>query len=140
MIADEALTDGDLGKRKVLVVDDEPMVRTTFKLILSSEIPDMEIETAENGAEAYETFCDIRPNVLLMDLHMPVMDGEEAFDRIMKACDDNAWEKPSVVFCTGYDPSDRLREMVRNEPRHHVLNKPVDGKVIVDIVRSRLES
>src|SRR2546423_13402539 len=67
---------------RVLIVDDHPLVRTGLALMLKYE-PDMEvIAEARNGREALEAFRLHRPDVTLMDLRMPEMDGVEAITAI----------------------------------------------------------
>jgi DNA-binding NarL/FixJ family response regulator len=63
---------------RVLVVDDQQLVRTGFRMILDAE-PDLEVVgEAGNGAESIDLAGRTRPDVVLMDIRMPVMDGVEA--------------------------------------------------------------
>jgi DNA-binding NarL/FixJ family response regulator len=63
---------------RVLVVDDQALVRTGFSMILGAE-PDIEVVgEASDGAQAVEAGRTLRPDVILMDIRMPVMDGVEA--------------------------------------------------------------
>jgi CheY-like chemotaxis protein len=75
---------------------------------------------------------------MIMDLHMPVMDGLTAFRKISEICTEDSLEMPSVVFCTGYAPPDSVRSIVSTCVRHHLLSKPVKSETLVDIIRSRL--
>lgn len=122
----------------VLVVDDEDVVRRVFAMILSDALQDHRVDTATNGAEAVEAFARHRYRVLLMDLHMPVMDGAAAFDAIERLCFDRRWEMPRVVFCTGFSPPASLRASIEKSDVHAVLTKPVSSDVLVDAVQSRL--
>jgi YesN/AraC family two-component response regulator len=66
----------------VLVVDDQALVRSGFTSILSNA-PDIDVTgEAENGAEALTIAAANRPDVVLMDVRMPIMDGIEATRRI----------------------------------------------------------
>jgi DNA-binding NarL/FixJ family response regulator len=68
---------------RVLIADDQELVRTGFRLILSCE-PDLEvIGEAANGAEAATMTVKLQPDVVLMDVRMPEVDGIEATRRIM---------------------------------------------------------
>jgi CheY-like chemotaxis protein len=125
--------------RRILVVDDEKAIRDVFSLVLSLSLPDCRIDMAINGSEAVNLFRDIHHSVLLMDLHMPVMDGEEAFSEIQEICKIENWQMPSIVFCTGYEPSNILRDKINNNPSHCVLRKPVKNNVLLDALRVRLE-
>jgi len=73
-------------KIRVLIVDDSALVRQALKSILSSD-PEIEIiGEARNGKEGYEKALALKPNVITMDLSMPVMNGVEAIEKIMEEC------------------------------------------------------
>ncbi len=73
------------GKIKVLLVDDQPLLRMGFRLILEGE-EDLEIVgEASDGAEAVRTVDAARPDVVLMDIRMPILDGIEATRRITES-------------------------------------------------------
>jgi CheY-like chemotaxis protein len=116
------------------------MVRRTFANVLAVELPNLSIDQAKDGNAAIEAFRKDRHNVILMDLSMPVKDGLAAFMEIEKLCREEKWAMPSVVFCTGYDPSQAVRNVVAGNPQHCMLRKPVGSSILVDAVRSRLLS
>ena len=69
---------------RVLIVDDSTLVRQALSAILSSD-PEIEvIGEARNGKEGYEKTLSLRPNVVILDIVMPVMDGVEATRLIME--------------------------------------------------------
>jgi DNA-binding NarL/FixJ family response regulator len=83
---------------RVLVVDDEPMVCAHLRTILSSA-PDIEVvEQAHDGAAAVEAVIRHKPNVVLMDLRMPGVDGLTAIERIGQLP-----QRPAVVALTTFD-------------------------------------
>lgn len=142
-----ATTGGIHGEQKqvrpgsrILVVDDEKFVRDVFRRLISSGLPDCKVDVAVNGAEAVCAFRRIRHSVLVMDLKMPIMDGATAFKEIRKMCEDEGWEMPSVIFCTGHDPSDLARDIVGNDPTHCLLIKPVRHWQLVEAIQARLPS
>jgi len=127
------------GTPRILVVDDEPSIVNLFKLILENYIHGVPVDKASNGAEALEMFTAQRYDVIVMDLHMPIMDGQTAFLEIETICAKQGWRMPSVVFCTGYAPRDAVRKAVSEGVRHTLLNKPVRSEVLVKAVQTRLE-
>lgn len=77
---------GDASERtiRVMTVDDHPALRDGIAMIIEHE-PDMTlVAEAANGAEAFATFQQARPDITLMDLQMPEMGGIEAITRIRK--------------------------------------------------------
>ncbi len=125
-------------RKSILIVDDEPSILRLFKTILTGALPGIEVDTATNGEEAVQAFLQRRHSVVLMDLHMPVMDGRTAFVKIEEACRAEGWKVPSVIFCTGFVPPQSIKSVVANNPAHGLLTKPVAGHVLVDAVQKRL--
>jgi DNA-binding NarL/FixJ family response regulator len=93
---------------RVLVVDDQTMVRAGFRLLLADE-PDIEVVAeASNGRDAVAQAARFRPDVVLMDIRMPEMDGLEATRRIL-ATDTDA----RVLILTTFDLDDYVFEALR---------------------------
>jgi DNA-binding NarL/FixJ family response regulator len=95
---------------RVLVVDDQRLVRTGFSAILSTE-PDIDVVgEAANGVEAVALAKTTRPDVVLMDIRMPVMDGVEATEKLAGPM---ATHPTKVLILTTFD----IDELVHNALR-----------------------
>jgi DNA-binding NarL/FixJ family response regulator len=81
----------------VLVADDQALVRTGFRVILESEGDIRVVAEAENGVEAVRQAGLARPDVVLMDIRMPEMDGLAATERILRMAD-----PPTIVVLTTF--------------------------------------
>lgn len=125
-------------KNSLLLVDDEDGIRRVFQMVLAMSFPELKIDQASNGAKGVDAFRLGHHSVILMDLSMPIMDGETAFGEIQRFCEKEKWVLPSVVFCTGFNPSPAVRSVVASNPKHCMLQKPVRNQVLVDAIRARL--
>ncbi|MFE7973137.1 response regulator [Streptomyces shenzhenensis] len=92
----------------VLVVDDQPLQRYGFRMLLDS-IPETEVlGEAAHGAEAVRMTAELRPDVVLMDVRMPGMDGIEATRRIVAAGD-----RSRVLVLTTFDLDEYVHAALR---------------------------
>src|ERR687895_2211823 len=116
----EAQTSTRTGSARVLIADDHDLVRDGYQRMLDRE-PDLEVVgEARNGREAVELCRKLSPDLVLMDVRMPEMDGIEA-TRTIKG------ELPtiSVLVVTTYDNPDYLFEAVEaGAPRFAFQNPP----------------
>ena len=71
---------------RVLVVEDSPVISRVIVALLSSDPQIQVAATARNGKEALELVVALKPDIVTMDIHMPIMDGYEATKQIMAHC------------------------------------------------------
>ena len=95
---------------RVVVADDQVLVRSGFSALLAGE-PDIDVVgEAGNGAEAVALAASERPDVMLMDVRMPVMDGLEATRRISR---DESLARTRVVILTTFDLDEYVHQALR---------------------------
>jgi len=112
---------------------------TFFESLLQEEIPNLTVDRASNGAEAVASFHIKHHSLIILDISMPVMNGEEAFHELKRICKEKKWEMPAVIFCTGYTPPDSIRQAIAKEHVHCYLPKPVTKNTLINAVKNRLE-
>ncbi len=96
---------------RVLIVDDQALVRAGFAMILGAE-PDIEvIGEAENGLEAIRETKKLKPDVVMMDIRMPEMDGITATAELCGGHIDE--ECPKVIILTTFDLDDYVYDALR---------------------------
>ncbi len=93
---------------RVLLADDQELVRTGFRMILKAEKDIEVVGEAGDGAEAVELARSLRPDVVLMDIRMPVLDGLEATRRLVAATADTR-----VLILTTFDLNEYVYEALR---------------------------
>jgi DNA-binding NarL/FixJ family response regulator len=94
---------------RLLLVDDQALVRTGFRMILADEDGIEVAGEAANGREAVDASGRLRPDLVVMDLRMPVMDGVEATRRITAG----GPEAPRVLVLTTFDTDEHVVEALR---------------------------
>ena len=95
---------------RVLLVDDQALVRAGFRMILDAESDVEVVGEAVDGREAIEQAALLSPDVVLMDIRMPELDGLEATRRILASGDDSA---PRILILTTFDPDEYIYEALR---------------------------
>ena len=113
---------------RVLIADDQALVRTGFRLILSGE-PGIEVVgEARDGAEAATLAAELAPDVVLMDVRMPGVDGIEATRR--NVVDESS---PRVLFLTTFDLDDLVYDALRAGASGFLLKDAPEERLLTAI-------
>jgi len=114
---------------RVLLCDDQALVRSGFRMVLEAR-EDMEVVgEAENGADALALAARCRPDVILMDVRMPVMDGVEATRRLART-----GTSARIVILTTFDSDEYVYEALRAGASGFLL-KDAQPAQLVDAIR-----
>lgn len=117
-------------KIRILLVDDQRLMREGLGTLLELE-EDFEISgEAEDGLSAIEMYSRIQPDVVLMDIRMPNMDGVEATRRILAQ-----WSKARVIILTTFDDDAYVFEGLRAGALGYLL-KDVSSQDLAEAIRS----
>lgn len=114
---------------RIVIADDDPLVRMGLRAILSSEAGWEVVAEAGNGAEAIEAVREHTPDVVLMDVRMPMMDGLEATREITAAHPETA-----VLVLTTFEVDEYVFEAMRSGAAGFVL-KRVPPTELIEAVR-----
>ena len=115
---------------RVLIVDDQSLVRAGFRMILEAEEDVEVVGEAADGAEAVDAAAETAPDVILMDVRMPNVDGLEATRRLL----DGKVEGPRILILTTFDLDEYVYEALRVGASGFLL-KDTPPEQLVDAIR-----
>ena len=118
---------------RLLIADDHALVREGLRTLLSGEDGIEVIAEANDGRQALDICRDLKPDLVLMDVRMPVMDGLEATKKIKQEM-----PQTSVLMVTMHENPDYLFEAVKTGAAGYVL-KDASGERLLSAVRGTLE-
>lgn len=110
---------------KVLVVDDDTLIRESLSVLLSLDDNIEVVDTASNGQEAYDLCCSLAPEIVLMDVRMPVMDGVLGTKLIKES-----FSKIKVVILTTFQDDEYIKEALKNGAEGYILKSQSSDSII----------
>jgi DNA-binding NarL/FixJ family response regulator len=116
-------------KIKVMITDDQRLMREGLKTILDLEDDLTVVQLADNGRDALDKIAQARPDVVLMDIRMPVMDGVEC-TRIIK----QQYPGVKVLILTTFDDDEFIIEALKGGAAGYIL-KDLPSEKLVDAIR-----
>jgi NarL family two-component system response regulator LiaR len=143
---------------RILLADDHPIVREGLRAVLETQ-PDFEVigtpEQAANGNEALRLAQELRPDILLLDLEMPVMDGVETIRRLRQHLrldpSQGGQFRPRIIVFTAFDNDERIIAaleagangyLLKGAPREEIFNAirvtMQGGSLLQPVIASKL--
>ncbi len=120
---------------RVGLVDDQSLFRMGIRMLVDSQ-PDLEVAgEAGNGVEAIAMAAEARPDVILMDIRMPVMDGIAATTAILGAAQTNGGRQPRIIVLTTFDLDEAATRAIRGGASGFVL-KDADPEFLLAAIRT----
>ena len=121
-----------MGKVRVLIVDDHAVVRVGLRTILNSDSALEVVGEAVDGADGCTQAAALRPEIVIMDVSMPTLNGAEATRRVLAVSPASA-----VIALTAHDEPPYVRELLRAGARGYVLKRALVEHLVhaVHVVR-----
>lgn len=119
-----------MSRIRVLLADDHTILRHGIRALLEDE-PDMQVvDEAEDGRAAVEQACALRPDVVVIDIGMPLLNGLEATRQIKQKC-----PQVGVLVLTMHDDEEYIRQMLAAGASGYVL-KDTAGQDLIGAIRT----
>jgi CheY-like chemotaxis protein len=128
-----ASTDKTAKSTKILIVEDVAMNMLLIKFLLTKLIPDVTIVEAENGIEAIAKWKDELPDLILMDMQMPEMDGIDATKEIRKLEKNSEKQTPIIALTAGALQEER--EKCLSAGMNDFLTKPIEQEKLLETLK-----
>src|SRR5688572_11428215 len=117
-----------MNTHKILVVEDEPALLHSMRIRLGSE--GYVVLTAQDGSQAVALAGEHRPDVLILDVHLPAGDGFSVMERVRKL---PGMERTPIIYVTG-DASQTLADKVQDNGVRWLLRKPFNSGDLLRVV------
>ena len=120
-------------KKRIIVVDDDASIREALVETLS--VAGYDVISAENGVSALDKISRERPNLILLDIMMPEMNGWQVLEALKK----DAWAKNvPVIILTNLDGVENVSKAIEQEAYEYVVKGDTDLKDILAMVQRKL--
>jgi len=103
-------------KIKILIADDQKLIREGLKVLLEMDESFMVIGEASNGQEAVDLYIKLRPDIVLMDIQMPVINGVEAIKKILELD-----KEAKIIILTTFDDDEYVYEGLKSGALGYIL-------------------
>ena len=113
-----------MAKSKILIADDHSMIRDGVKMLLSNDKQWVVCGEASNGNEALEKFKSLKPDLLILDISMPDMNGMEVAERILTS-DPSA----KIIILSMYDDEDYISRCMELGVKGYVVKNETGGEL-----------
>ena len=118
------------SKISIFIVDDHPLIRQALKVSIQTESDMDVVGVAVNGVEAIEKIPALMPNVVIMDLMMPNMSGQEAITELRRIC-----PALSILVLSSLENEEAIFKAVRAGARGY-LTKDAESETLLEAIRS----
>lgn len=113
---------------RILIIEDEIILQDVYKLVLSSQ--DFQVYTANNGAEGLIMLKKHKPDVILLDIFMPVMGGIEFLETVEL----KAYPGLKIIVYTNLSDSDTEEKVLRLGASKYVLKSSMKPQDLIDMI------
>jgi two-component system, chemotaxis family, chemotaxis protein CheY len=121
-----------MSEKKILIVDDKEDVREVIKMIISTFGGKWHIIECANGEEAVDRYKKYNPDIVFMDMVMPVKDGFEAINEMVE-CDEDA--KSKIYIISAFSKKGQIKSILKEGKVSGVISKPPEIDDLINVLK-----
>jgi len=121
-------------KKKILLVEDDAFISSIYQTKLEQE--GFEVLMAENGVEALEVLGKVIPDLMLLDIIMPYMDGMEVLKNVKM---EERWKKIPIILLTNLSEKEKIEEALEIGANDYLLKSHFTPSEVIERVNSLLK-
>lgn len=120
-------------KYKIVYIEDNKINHLLMKSIISKMDIDIELIEAMQGSIGIDIVKENKPDILLLDMHLPDINGDVVANRILE------WNKDQIIIIVSADPSESTMKRMKDKGIHHYITKPINTLNVMKLIKSILE-
>ena len=122
-----------MEKKKIIIIDDDELITMSLKMILQADDEFEVVAEGHDGSEALPLYEEMKPDIILMDIRMPVMDGLTAARAIRNSGREDSKTIPIIAVSANAFEDDKKASKDAGMNSH--LSKPVDPKLLISEIK-----
>jgi DNA-binding response OmpR family regulator len=120
-------------KKKVCIIDDDANIREIY--LMKFNLEGFDVSVATNGEEGMRVIRETMPDIILLDIEMPVMNGMDVLEQLHA---DTALVTIPVIMLTNQDNEEAFRQVGKYHTRFYIIKSLATPQKVVDLVREAL--
>ncbi|MEO8166947.1 MAG: response regulator [bacterium] len=126
--------DDEHAEQRVLIIDDDPIYTNLMRQVIKTELPDVDVTTTDDGYEALILIGEIKPQLVVLDIKMPKLDGFKVLERLSARKNDHPMKVLVVSGHLDQETLDHLSTTIAD----YVIDKTTDVRSLISEIATHL--
>lgn len=122
---------------KIFIVEDNSDIREIYRLVF--ELAGFQVEASENGLDAISRLPEVRPDIILLDIMLPEMDGFEVLKAVKQNIADSGLQNTPIVVWSNLSQEEDIQKAMSLGASYYLRKSDYDGDALVEKVKDILE-
>lgn len=122
---------------KIFIVEDNPDIREIYRLVF--ELAGFQVDASENGLDAISRLPEVRPDLILLDIMLPEMDGFEVLKAVKQNMADSGLQNIPIVVWSNLSQEEDIQKAMSLGASYYLRKSDYDGDALVEKVKDILD-